>query len=154
MAVASPSRTPVTAIVLTLLGGFAYAPLAVGFFIGFAGLGAVSLQFTVFFLCDVGVIGCVVMLGVRPKRHIAWGVSVLLFSVLAVAVDGYILLNFFEFSGPLGIIWTAPLVLIVIGGILAIIWKSPADVALQASMKSFKTSPERGVSPRRDDSVI
>jgi hypothetical protein len=124
-----PSKMPITAIVLTLLGGFAYSPLAAGFFVGFAGIGAVSLQFTVFFLSDMGVIGCVVMMGVRPKRHVAWGVSVLLFSVLAVAVDGYILVNFFEFSGPLGIIWTAPLILVVIGGILAIIWKPPADAS-------------------------
>lgn len=121
----SRSGTPVAAIVLILLGGFAYAPLAAAFFIGFAELGAVSLQFTVFFLSDVSVMGCAIMMGVRPKRHFAWGVSVLLFSVLAVAVDGYILVNFFEFSGPLGILWTAPLMLVVIGGVLAIIWKPP-----------------------------
>ena len=53
----SPSKMPISAIVLTLLGGFAYSPLAAGFFIGFAGIGAVSLQFTVFFLSDMGVIG-------------------------------------------------------------------------------------------------
>ena len=70
------------------------------------------------------------MMEVRPKRHIVWGVSVLLFSVLAVAVDGYILVNFFEFSGALGIIWTAPLILVVIGGILAIVWKPKADASI------------------------
>ena len=122
-----PSKMPIAAIVLTLLGGFAYSPLAAGFFIGFAELGAVPLQFAVFFLSDVGVIGCVVMMGVRPKRHIAWGVSVVLFSVLAVAVDGYILVNSFEISLPAGILWTAPLILVLIGGILAVIWKPPAD---------------------------
>ncbi len=52
---------------LTLLGGFAYSPLAVGFFIRFAGLGMVSLQFTVFFLSDMGVIGCLVMMRVSPN---------------------------------------------------------------------------------------
>ena len=118
---------PGTAIVLTLLGGFAYCPLAVGFFIGFAEVGAVPLQFAIFFLSDMGVIGCVFMLGVRPKRHVAWGVCVLLFSVLAVAVDG--LVNFFDISVPLGIIWAAPFMLVVIGGILAIIWRPPADAS-------------------------
>ena len=59
--------------------------------------------------------GCAIMMGVKPKSHFTWGVSILLFSVLAVAVDGYILANFFEFSGPFGILWTAPLILVVIG---------------------------------------
>jgi len=75
----------------------------------------------------MGVIGCVVMMGVRPKRHTAWGVSVLHFSVLAVGVGG--LVNFFDISVPFGIIWTAPLILVVIGGILAIVWKPPAGAS-------------------------
>lgn len=49
----------------------------------------------------------------------------LLFSALALVVDWAILVGFFELSVLLGIIWTAFLTLVVVGGILAIIWKPP-----------------------------
>ena len=122
------SRRPIAAIVLTFLGGLVYSQAAAGFFIiGFVGISAASLPFTVFFLSDTGVIGCVVMMALRPKRHLAWGVSVLLFTALALVVDGSFLVGFYEASPLLGIIWTAPLILVVLGGILAAIWKPPAD---------------------------
>jgi hypothetical protein len=131
-----PSKMPVAGIVLTLLGALAYFPWTFGFFVGSAIVGEVPYQFTAFFISTIGVLGCVVMMGVRPKLHVAWGVLVLLFSLLAIVIDENILVNFFNGSGLTGIFWGAPLILVMIGGILAIIWKPPVDPNILGSKEN------------------
>jgi hypothetical protein len=122
-----PSKLPVVAIVLTLVGDVFYLPFGIAFSEGWASPAAIPLQFLVLLVSTVGVLGCVIMMGVRPKLHVAWGVSVLIFSMLAIVVLWNGLVIFFISSPLLGIAWYAPAGLVIVGGSLAIFWKPPAN---------------------------
>jgi hypothetical protein len=116
------SKMLVAAVGLTSLGAVLYLPYALGFFVSYLGSGQVPLQFWVLFGTDVGVLGCSIMMAAMPKRHLVWGIIILLFSAVAIAVDGYILVNIAA-SGALGFLWSAPLAFVIVGGILSILWK-------------------------------
>jgi hypothetical protein len=126
---------PVRAIVLTLIGDFIYLNFGVSLFIGFAVSGLLSYSVTVLFITTVGVVGCVVMMAVRPKMHLVWGVLVLALSAWAIAADGSFLYGSYGYTssvvGPIAIvgviIWSIPLVLVLLGGVLAIRWKPTAS---------------------------
>jgi hypothetical protein len=124
-----PSKLPSTAIVLTLLGNIVYWLPAAFSLITAIYEGRFSLQVVIIPVSTLGVLGCVGMMGAIPKWHVVWGALVLLFSFLAIAVDGYLLITL-----PLGI-WGAPFVialgLILVGGVLAILWKPPSKDASQ-----------------------
>jgi hypothetical protein len=118
---------PASAIVLTLLGDIVYWLPAAFFSIIAIGEGRFSLQGVIIPVSTVGVIGCAALLAAIPKWHVVWGTLVLVFSFLAIAVDGYLLITL-----PLGI-WSAPFVialgLVLVGGVLAIVWKPPSKDA-------------------------
>jgi hypothetical protein len=116
------SKTLVAAVGLTSLGAVLYLPYALGFFASYLGSGLVPLQFWVLFGTDMGVLGCSIMMAAIPKRHLVWGINILLFSAVAIAVDGYILVNIAA-AGALGFLWSAPLAFVIVGGILSILWK-------------------------------
>ncbi len=116
---------PVAAIVLTLLGDMDYLLPATFFLVVAIDLGQFPLSVVIVPVSTIGMLGCVVMMGAMPKKHVVWGILVLSFASLAIAFDGYILITF-----PLGI-WGAQFVialgLILVGGTLAIVWKPPLD---------------------------
>ncbi len=116
-----PSEKPVAAFVLTVFGDFVFLPWAIGFFVSYVSMGELPLQFAALFVSSIGVLGCAIMMMARPRQHVIWGVVVLLFSLFAIAIDGYILVGLPFFIIPLG--------LILIGGILAITWKQKVQLA-------------------------
>jgi hypothetical protein len=121
------NKSPEVAIVLTLLGDLCYLPFGIAFSQGWASPAAIPLQFLVLLVSTVGVLGCVIMMGVRPKLHVAWGVSVLIFAMLAIVVLWNGLVIFFLSSPLLGVAWYAPAGLVIVGGILAIFWKASSE---------------------------
>ena len=112
---------------LTLLGDIVYWLPAAFSLITAIDEGRFPLQVVIIPVSTLGVLGCVGLLGAIPKWHVLWGILVLLFSFLAIAVDGYLLISL-----PLGI-WGAPFVialgLILVGGALAIAWRPPSKDA-------------------------
>lgn len=131
------NKWPVLSIVLTLLGDLVYLGWGIGLFIGFAANGVFTSVTTVLFISTVGVIGCAALLGARPMMHRVWGSLVIVFTALAILVDGPALVGSFAYGvsivGPtayLGLIlWSIPIALVLIGGGLAIIWKPPQQVS-------------------------
>lgn len=95
-------------VLSSILGGF-----AIGVGVGAVGslliiYGAVGLIFAILVLVGA------VMLWMKPHSHVAAGVIILLFSLFSIISGGGFLLG---------------LILGIIGGILAIIWKPPAPMA-------------------------
>ena len=130
-----PHSAPVLAMVLTFLGDFVYLGFGVGFFIGFAVSGLFSYVFAILFVSTVGVVACVILMAVKPKLHHIWGITVLALTTLAIAIDESTLYHSFDYafsiigSGAiLGVIlWSIPIGMVLVGGVLAILWKPPID---------------------------
>jgi hypothetical protein len=132
-----PRKMPADAIVLILLGNIVYWVPAAANLITAIYEGRFSLQVVLVPVSTLGVLGCVGLMGAMPKWHIVWAVFVLLLSLLAIAVDGYLLITL-----PLGI-WVAPFLialgLILVGAVLAIVWKPPSKDA--SHMVTAATQP-------------
>ena len=94
-----PSKMPVAAIVLTLLGDLDYLPPATFFLVVAIDLGQFPLNIVIVPVSTIGILGCVAMMGAVPKKHVVWGILVLSFASLAIAFDGYILIAFPSASG-------------------------------------------------------
>lgn len=133
---ASRSRLPELAILSTIVGDCIYLGYAVALFIGFAMSGLFSHAVTVLLVTTSGVVGCVVLLAVKPKLHLIWGVTILVFSGWAIAVDGAILYSSYSYAssvvGPMAIfgviLYSVPLGLVLAGGVLIIRWKPPINL--------------------------
>ncbi len=92
----------------SILGGLAFgvgAGAAAGIFVLY---GAIGLLFAILVLVGA------VMLWMKPKSHVAAGVIILLFSLFSIISTGGFFIG---------------LILGIVGGILAIIWKPPAPMA-------------------------
>ena len=129
------SKFPLLAMVLTIVGDFIYLGFGVGVFIGFAESGVFSYATTVLFITTVGVFGCGIMMSVKPKLHLVWGIVVLGFSGWALTAWGSFLYGSYSYAssivGPAAILgtifWNIPLGLVLAGGALAIHWKPPTS---------------------------
>ena len=116
-------QKPTTAFVLALIGGVfillgGLLVLAIGAFLAVFGFGF-SLVFGVIGMASgILVILGAVMMYVQPRQHVAWGIIVLVFSILSVlgALAGFVV----------------GLVLGIIGGALGIGWKPEAAVPAYA----------------------
>jgi len=94
-----------------MMNGYGYGMMrGLGMVFGFMGI--LGLIFGII------VIVSAVMLYSRPTQHSTWGVLILIFSVLSL---------FGSMMGGLGV----GLILGIIGGVLAIIWKPPASTTPQ-----------------------
>ena len=126
-------QKPTTAFVLALIGGVfillgGLLVLAIGAFLAVFGFGF-SLVFGVVGMASgILVILGAVMMYVQPRQHVAWGIIVLVFSILSVlgAVAGFVV----------------GLVLGIIGGALGIGWKpEPAVPAYAPGYPAYGPPP-------------
>lgn len=102
-----PSGFYNAAIGLIFLGDMFYVAWAFGFFVSFIDAGwqgFLALQFIVLFATTLGILVSGLMMLAIPKMHVAWGLLILGFSSLEIAVDGYILVNFFNGGFSAGVI--------------------------------------------------
>ena len=120
-------------MVLTIVGDFIYLGFGVGVFIGFAESGVFSYATTVLLITTVGVFGCAIMMSVKPKLHLVWGIMVIAFTGWAITAFGSYLYSSYSYAssivGPAAILgtilWSIPVGLVLAGGALAIHWKPP-----------------------------
>ena len=130
-----PGKLPSLAIALTIIGDLVYLNIGVGLFIGLAVSGLFLYWTTVLFITTVGVLASVLMMMTKPKLHRVWGILVLALSGWAISADGNFLYGSYDYAssvvGPTAIVgsilWSIPLGLVLVGGVLAIRWKPPTN---------------------------
>jgi len=110
---------PTAAFALSLIAGILI--LINGIFIAAIGaiIGAIFPGLGILFAVIGLVFGIIVLVGAimmwsNPDQHVAWGVIVLLFSLFSIVIGGGFILG---------------LILGLVGGILAIVWKPPVMMA-------------------------
>lgn len=104
---------------MTLIGDMIYWVPSGLFLIGSATQGWFSVKIALIPVSTIGVFCCAFMMGRLPKLHVIWGTLVLLFSAIAIAFDGDLLIEFFPYTS----IFIIALALILIGGVWFIIWE-------------------------------